>query len=365
MSLVTIDDNNCLLINNNDFSKFSLHPQWLRERLSESDFIDINNKQRLYEPSLLNSNLKIQECSLNEDDLKILFSDGAQGVLSLKKLLSEIKKVDIIPSKKPWKNNFTNLPIFDYQTLEKQENLINMLENFQKLGFVIISNTSKEAGTVVEFAESLGPVRTTNFGKHFDVVSKPKANDLAYTSLALTAHTDNPYRKPIPGIQILHCIANEAKGGDSRLVDGFAIAEYLKETDKDAFDIITKTDVLFKFTDKDILLENYGKLIELDDFGNYKQSRFSGRLDFVTYLEPKELEKFYLARKKIFNLYASKEFEINFRLEGGMLMMFDNLRILHGRTEYDVNTGFRHLQGCYIDHDSTEGMLRFLKNKQI
>ena len=60
-------------------------------------------------------------------------------------------------------------------------------------------------GTVTKFAESLGPVRTTNFGKHFDVVSKPDPNDLAYTSLGLTAHTDNPYRKPIPGIQILHC----------------------------------------------------------------------------------------------------------------------------------------------------------------
>ena len=43
-------------------------------------------------------------------------------------------------------------------------------------------------------------------------------------------------------------------------------------------------------------------------------------------------------------------------------MMFDNLRILHGRSEYDVNTGFRHLQGCYIDHDSTEGKLRLLKS---
>ena len=28
----------------------------------------------------------------------------------------------------------------------------------------------------------------------------------------------------------------------------------------------------------------------------------------------------------------------------------------------DVNTGFRHLQGCYIDHDSTEGKLRRLKS---
>ena len=46
-------------------------------------------------------------------------------------------------------------------------------------------------------------------------------------------------------------------------------------------------------------------------------------------------------------------------------MMFDNIRVLHGRTEYDVNTGFRHLQGCYIDHDSTEGKLRRLKSNFV
>ena len=60
------------------------------------------------------------------------------------------------------------------------------------------------------------------------------------------------------------------------------------------------------------------KLIELDDFGKYVQSRFSGRLDFVTYLEPKKLEIFYAARSKIFNLYASISgtIEINFRVRG-------------------------------------------------
>jgi gamma-butyrobetaine dioxygenase len=92
------------------------------------------------------------------------------------------------------------------------------------------------------------------------------------------------------------------------------------------------------------------------------QSRFSGRLEYVPYLEPHQLEKFYEARKKLYHLYESEEFELNFRLESGMLMMFDNIRVLHGRTEYDVNTGFRHLQGCYIDHDSTEGKLRRLSS---
>jgi len=146
------------------------------------------------------------------------------------------------------------------------------------------------------------------------------------------------------------------------LVDGYAVAEYLKINEPEMFEILTNTDVLFKFVDKDIILENYGKLIELDHNGKYLQSRFSGRLDYVPYLEPSQLEKFYSARKKLFHLYESEEFELNFRLDSGMLMMFDNIRVLHGRTEYDVNTGFRHLQGCYIDHDSTEGKLRRLKS---
>lgn len=230
------------------------------------------------------------------------------------------------------------------------------------MGFVIVKNTSVEEGTVIKFAEMFGPVRTTNFGKHFDVVSKPNPNDLAYTSLGIKAHTDNPYRKPMPGIQILHCISNEANGGDSSLVDGFAVAEHLKIHETEMYKILTETDVLFKFVDKDIILENYGKLIELDHRGKYLQSRFSGRLDYVPYLEPTQLQKFYEARKKLYHLYESEEFELNFRLESGMLMMFDNIRVLHGRTEYDVNTGFRHLQGCYIDHDSTEGKLRRLSS---
>ena len=362
MTGAEIDKNNCLVINQDQFRNYRLHPLWLRERLTEPEFLDNNNYQRLYEPSLITQNIKIKNFSISNEILKIQFSDGVEGSFFLSSLLSELKQKDIIPEKKPWKNEFENLPIYDFKSFNEAKLFSNLLSDFQELGFVIVKNTSAEEGTVIKFAEMFGPVRTTNFGKFFDVVSKPKANDLAYTSLGIKAHTDNPYRKPMPGIQILHCISNEAKGGDSSLVDGYAVAEYLKINEPEMFEILTTTDVLFKFVDKDIILENYGKLIELDHNGKYLQSRFSGRLDYVPYLEPSQLEKFYSARKKLFHLYESEEFELNFRLDSGMLMMFDNIRVLHGRTEYDVNTGFRHLQGCYIDHDSTEGKLRRLKS---
>jgi len=359
---VFLDDSDCLILDHKDFRNFSIHPLWLRERVNNKQYLDQNNYQRLYEPSLLDVNIKFLKYDFEDNYLKVEFTDNAKGVFSLDSLLNDLCSNDVIPKKKPWKNEFINLPIYDFNSLNDENYISKLLTDFQELGFVIVNNTSKDEGTVIKFAELFGPVRTTNFGKLFDVVSKPKANDLAYTSLGIKAHTDNPYRKPMPGIQILHCIANEAKGGDSSLVDGYAVAEYLKKNEPDMFKILTTTNVLFKFIDKDIILENWGKLIELDHNDEYLQSRFSGRLDYVPYLKPSQLKNFYEARKKLYHLYESEEFELNFRLESGMLMMFDNIRVLHGRTEYDVNTGFRHLQGCYIDHDSTEGKLRRLRS---
>ena len=357
-----LDEKGCLTSNHINFKNFSIHPLWLRERLSSENYLDQNNYQRLYEPSLLDPHIKFLKYVIEDNFLKVEFTDNSKGVFSIESLINALYSNDIIPEKKPWKNDFKSLPIYDFKSLNDDKYFSKLLSNFQELGFVIINNTSVKEGTVIKFAEMFGPVRITNFGKHFDVVSKPKANDLAYTSLGIKAHTDNPYRKPMPGIQILHCISNEAKGGDSSLVDGFAVAEYLKVNEPEMYEILTTTNVLFKFVDKDIILENYGKLIELDHNKKYLQSRFSGRLDYVPYSEPLHLEKFYAARKKLYHLYESEEFELNFRLDSGMLMMFDNIRVLHGRTEYDVNTGFRHLQGCYIDHDSTEGKLRRLKS---
>ena len=163
--------------------------------------------------------------------------------------------------------------------------MYNLLKSFYKYGFVIIKNLPTKNNFIIKFANSIGNVRATNFGEFFNVKSLPNPNDLAYTSLPLSPHTDNPYRKPIPCIQLLHCIENEVSGGRSTLVDGFKVANYLKKINPNFFKILTKIKVKFKFTDKNVVLENDGPLIELDDNKNLKQVRFSTRLDFVPILK--------------------------------------------------------------------------------
>ena len=112
---------------------------------------------------------------------------------------------------------------------------------------------------------------------------------MAYTSLPLSPHTDNPYRKPVPCIQLLHCIENEVSGGNSTLVDGFKVANYLKDNNPTFFEILTQIKVKFKFIDKNVVLENEGQLIELDENKKLKQIRFSTRLDYVPFLKKKRL----------------------------------------------------------------------------
>ena len=334
---------------------------WLRERVVGDNFVDKNNLQRLYEPALLDKNLKITDFNITDNFLNIFFSDGKNGKININEIYNEIHGIDAIPSKKLWHDKSNELKIYDNKEIFlNKDKFIEMLKSFYEYGYVIIENTKPEENEVINFAEKIGPVRTTNWGKLFNVISKPNPNDLAYTALELKSHSDNPYRKPVPGIQLLHCIANESIGGDSSLVDGYSVSKYLENNYKEYFKVLTETNVNFKFTDVDVILENKSKIIELDTEGNFKQISFSGRLDYVPLLENKKLKTFYNARKLMYELCNSDQFKIKFRLSKGMIAMFDNLRLLHGRTKFDPNTGFRHLQGCYIDHDATEGKLRRL-----
>ena len=360
---IEIVENNVFLINPSN-ENFEIHPLWLRERAKTENLVDKYNDQRLYDPSQLDQKIKVKKAFMNNGHLNIEFTDGVKFEYEVNNLLYEIDRKEPVKKILFWDSSLVNKPttIYEKEIFETRA-MYDLLQDFYKYGFVIFKNVPVENDYIVKFANSIGTIRPTNFGESFSVKSIPEPNDLAYTSIALTPHTDNPYRKPIPCIQLLHCLENEVKGGLSTLVDGFAVAEYLRENHKDIFKILTNTKVRFRFVDKTIILENWGELIELDENNKVKQVRYSTRLDYVPALEKSELKLFYKARKLIADLYASSKFEIRFKLNKGDLLMMDNHRLLHGRTSYDVSEGKRYLKGCYIDHDSTEGKLRHLERK--
>ncbi len=347
--------------------KEEIHPFWLRERVNNKEFLDQSTKQRLYDPTFLNVNVSIKRVRINNDFLELDFNDGVNSKLNIYAITSEFLKEDtVIKSieKIKWNSNLKKIKNFHFRdNMSEEREMYDLLISFYKYGFIILKDVPTDNNFLVKFANSIGSVRRTNFGEHFNVQSIQNPNDLAYTSLGLAPHTDNPYRNPVPCIQILHCIENEVSGGFSTLVDGYTVTEDLKKENPNYYDILTKVKVKFKFSDKNVILEDWSELIKLDEDKNFKQVRFSPRLDYVPILDKDNLDLYYNARKKLSELYNSKKYRIEFKLNPKDLLMIDNHRLLHGRTEYNQNEGKRFLQGCYIDYDSTEGKLRHLKRK--
>ena len=347
-------------------AKKEIHPFWLRERVNSENFLDQKTQQRLFDPTMLKNSSEISKVNISDKFLEVSFKDGAYAKLVIENILKEFEKDNELYfiNKISWKSDFQNNNIYKFNKNFFEEKIMyESLLDFYKYGFVIFENVPTQDNFIVNFANSIGSVRRTNFGEFFNVKSKPNPNDLAYTSLPLAPHTDNPYRKPVPCIQLLHCIENEVGGGLSTLVDGLAVTEELKKEHRSFFQILTEIKVRFQFVDDNVVLEDWAEMIQLDENKRLKQVRFSPRLDFVPLMDKEKLELYYAARNKISEMYNSEKFRIEFKLKPGDLLMMDNYRLLHGRTEYNANEGNRFLQGCYIDYDSTEGKLKHLKRK--
>ncbi len=347
-------------------AKKEIHPFWLRERVNSENFLDQRTQQRLFDPTMLKNSSEISKVNISDKFLEVSFKDGSYAKLVIENILKEFEKDNELYfiDKISWKSDFQNNNIYKFNKNFFEEKIMyESLLNFYKYGFVIFENVPTQDNFIVNFANSIGSIRRTNFGEFFNVKSKPNPNDLAYTSLPLAPHTDNPYRKPVPCIQLLHCIENEVGGGLSTLVDGLAVTEELKKEHPSFFQILTEIKVRFQFVDDNVVLEDWAEMIQLDENKRLKQVRFSPRLDFVPLMDKGKLELYYAARNKISEMYNSEKFRIEFKLKPGDLLMMDNYRLLHGRTEYNANEGNRFLQGCYIDYDSTEGKLKHLKRK--
>ena len=350
----------------NEGLKKEIHPFWLRERVNGEKFVDKGTQQRLFDPTELKKNVEIKHLELSNDFLEVTFNDGSHTKLNVKNILKEfsnknevkfIKKIEWDASLKDLNNFYFKKDIFE------EKEMYDALVSFYKYGFVIFKEVPTKNNFIINFANSIGSIRRTNFGEYFDVKSKPNPNDLAYTSLPLAPHTDNPYRNPVPCIQMLHCITNEVQGGLSTLVDGYTVTEKLKKDFPKYYEILTQIKVRFQFVDESVILEDWAEMIQLDENKEFRQVRFSPRLDFVPLMEKEKLELYYSARNKISELYNSEKYRIEFKLMPGDLLMMDNYRLLHGRTSFDSKDGERFLQGCYIDYDSTEGKLKHLARK--
>jgi gamma-butyrobetaine dioxygenase len=240
---------------------------------------------------------------------------------------------------------------------------LGWLTHLTQDGLAFLTRVPCEAHAILDAMALVGRVAETNYGQVFDVRSVPQPENLAYSDLGLGLHTDNPYREPVPGFQALHALVTSPAGGDNLLADGLALATHLRDSEPEAFRLLASTAVPFHYRSNDADLYAERPLIQLAADGEIIAVHYNNRSVAPLRLAAAAAPAFYAAYRRFALLLREPRLQLRLKLADGELMVFDNQRVLHGRTAFTSARHPRHLQGCYLTRDSVFSEVGVLRRR--
>lgn len=237
-----------------------------------------------------------------------------------------------------------------------------LYRKLRDFGFVRVTDGQAAAGGVEAVAKLIGDLGESAYTPIFDLSPASAIKTMGNTHKAVAPHTDEAFRYAPPGINILGCVRPAAVGGESILVDGFYIAERLRNENPEAFDLLCRYGQSFnRIHPGELDQRSRHRMITLDDrdevIGIRVHTRAAGPLDLPSGL----VEPFYAAHRAFCELMTAPENQLQFQLQAGEAIMFDNHRVLHARAEFQGSERF--LQICNVARETFHERLRLLAAK--
>lgn len=346
-----------------DGSAARFHAIWLRDNALDPETRNPDNGQRLICLADIPAQTRIAAAAPGDDGLTVTFAPEGKAVTYpahwLKAHAYDRQATDrgagwLAPGLTRW--DASNGKVFraDLADLQSDRAMLGQwLSAMREYGFALVTNGPTHSGALLDVVELFGHVRETNYGRWFDVRTEVNPTNLAYTGLGLQGHTDNPYRDPVPTLQLLYCLENSTDGGESILVDGFMVVERLRKESPGAFALLAKYCARFEFAGTgDVCIRARKPMIALAPDGELTGIRFNNRSSApITDVPFEDMAAYYAAYRRFGELVDDPEMAVTFKLAPGTCVMFDNTRILHARTGFS-GAGSRWLQGCYSDRDA-------------
>ena len=364
------DEGNVLSISTDDGEIVRFHAVWLRDNALDADTRSPGNGQRLITIHDVPENVRISTAEQVDNAVEVTFEPEHKNVSYpiswlLAHAYDRVRDNAIgwlSDSKTTWDQSL-DAPSFDWNAVAGS--LVDRrkwLSAIARYGFAKLTNGPAQDGALTDQVELFGFVRETNYGRHFEVRTEVNPTNLAYTGLGLQAHTDNPYRDPVPTLQILYCIENSAEGGDSTVVDGFRAAERLRQENPEGFALLSGHPARFEYNGSaGVSLRSRRPMIELSPDGELLAVRFNNRSSApFTDIPFDQMEAYYKAYRMFAQIIDDPRMAVSFKLEPGESFIVDNTRVMHGRVGYS-GSGSRWLQGCYADKDGLLSTLASLE----
>ncbi|SPC67398.1 related to trimethyllysine hydroxylase [Ustilago sp. UG-2017b] len=286
------------------------------------------------------------------------------------------------------------------QVMQSEEGVLKWVTKIAQYGFAFVSGVPPTPTDTEALIRRIAFIRETHYGAFWDFTSDLAHGDTAYTDLALQAHTDTTYFTDPAGLQMFHLLSHTASktasakgsssnsssssnnpsssfsstssstaskgpsGGESLLVDGFLAAAVLKDVHPEAYETLSRVRIrTHSAGDENTmirpLLDGGYPILQHDEAtGELVSVRYNNDDRSVLRVEADEVEPFYDALRKWNEILTNPEGEYWVRLKPGMALIFDNHRVLHGRSAF---VGNRRLCGAYVNHDDYRSRLAVLR----
>lgn len=254
--------------------------------------------------------------------------------------------------------------------------LFDALTHLNRYGLLFVKNVPDSEDSVIHLASRIGTLKDTFYGRTWDVRSKPKAENIAYTPQFLGLHMDLLYTSNPPHLQLLHFLRARTPGGDSFFSDSFQAAHQLLRQSASHFRTLCHFPVTYHYHHPTHHYHFTRPTIELFPYPRYAdpgqpainrinwsppfQAPFESRIGTNT---STALRSYIAAAKAYEKLLAAPENLYEYRLNEGECVLFDNRRVLHARRAFDATKGERWLRGAYVDDDVFFSKLRVLEER--
>ncbi|CZS93991.1 related to Trimethyllysine dioxygenase [Rhynchosporium graminicola] len=361
---------------------------WLRDNCRCEKCVNQDTMQRAFDTFSIPQNIQPKEVRILKEGLQITWAnDGHVSTYEWDWLVKHRKNTNIpmtAQEKKKaeeqhiyWDSSIASMPpsVHYDEIMADNTGVGKWTEQIRRFGFCYVEGCPVSPEKTQELLERISFIRVTHYGKlahissttsltqqggFYDFTADLTMKDTAYTNLALPAHTDTTYFTDPAGLQMFHLLSHTSgSGGSSLLVDGFHAARTLLRESYSAYEILSKTPISWHASGNEGITITPAKKMPVLTFGDLREGEAPRLLQVrwnnddrgvVALTEDGGMgaEKWYAAAAKWDEILKRKDMEYWAQLKPGRPLIFDNWRVLHGRSAF---TGKRRICGGYINHD--------------
>lgn len=354
-----------LVIEGHGSGEGRLHALWLRDACGCGSCRRASTNERLFDPTGLGRSLTLvsvdplQPASA-EEPVEISFSDGHSSRFPLTDLLAaadySTNGSSVRPDPLTEARLSSSTTLFETKVEALEHTLAELLDAVWFDGLAMVRGVEPTEAGLLSVAEQIGPVMPTNYGItwSFEAEVPPAGGPISRVESrdALRMHADLPYRANPPGVQLNLGVSAASKGGASTFVDAYTMAERVRAVDPRAWELLTTVPFTYPYRRPGVDLSGGGPMVGLGPDGRYGIVRRAPDLVGSPQVSTEDATDLYRALALWQELVDNPANQLQVRLEEGDLVIFDNHRLLHGRTAFELQPGERRcLMGCYLDMD--------------